>query len=82
MAKSSKNTNWGCIGVGFIVFSIANFVVYLLTGSGIASRMGHNVKGEWAVLGSAVFFVLGLAILGGLAAVENVEKMTKQYKLA
>jgi len=74
MAKSSKNTNWGCIGVGFIVFSIANFVVYLLTGSGIASRMGHNVKGEWAVLGSAVFFVLGLAILGGWLLLKMLRK--------
>jgi len=64
MAKSVKNGNWGCIGLMCILFSIANFVVYLLTGRGIQSPMGHNVKGVGAVLGSAFFFLLGLASIG------------------
>lgn len=64
MVKSRKDTNWGCIGLAFILFSLFNFVVYLMTGSGLTSRMGHQVKGGFAVLGSAVFFVLGLFLIG------------------
>jgi hypothetical protein len=64
MAKPRKDTNWGCIGLAFILFALFNFVVYLMTGSGITSRMGHEVKGGLAVLGSAVFFLLGLLLIG------------------
>jgi hypothetical protein len=64
MAKPRKKVNWGCIGLAFMLFALFNFVVYLMTGSGITSRMGHEVKGGLAVLGSAAFFVLGLLFIG------------------
>jgi cytochrome bd-type quinol oxidase subunit 2 len=64
MNKSKKVANWAWIGSFFIVFSIVNLVVYLLTGSGLDSRMNHSVKGGLAVLGSVVFFVMGIVCLG------------------
>ena len=59
----NKPFSWGLVGITFIVFAGVNFVVFLLTGSGLTSRMGHQVKGWWAVLGSLVFFALGLLSL-------------------
>ena len=59
----SKPTSWGLGGCTFILFALVNFAVFLVTGSGLSSRMGHQVKGWWSVLGSVVFLVLGLLCL-------------------
>ncbi len=59
----SRPINWGLGGCSLIVFALVNFVVFLVTGSGLSSRMGHQVKGWWAVLGSIAFLVLGLLCL-------------------
>jgi hypothetical protein len=64
MSKSNNTSNWAWIGCGFVVFSFVNFVAFLLTGSGLPSRMHNQVKGGWAVLGSVAFFVLGSLCLG------------------
>jgi hypothetical protein len=59
----SRPINWGLGGCSFVVFALVNFGVFLATGAGIGSRMGHQVKGWWAVLGSLVFLFLGLLAL-------------------
>ena len=60
MAKSLRDANWGAGGLLCVFLAVANFVAYLTTGSGLPSRMGHNVKGVGAVLGSLFFLFLGL----------------------
>jgi hypothetical protein len=55
-----KSVNWGCLGLGFILFAVINFMVFLVTGSGVSSRMGHQVSGDLAIFGSIAFFVLGM----------------------
>ena len=59
----SRPINWGVGGCALIVFALVNLAVFLATGVGLSSRMGHQVKGGWAVLGSAVFLVIGLLCL-------------------
>ena len=59
----SKTLNWGWGGCAFIGFALVNFAVFLATGSGLTSRMGHQVKGWWAIFGSLAFLILGLLSL-------------------
>jgi len=59
----SRPLNWGWGGCAFIGFALVNFAVFLATGNGLTSRMGHQMKGGWAVLGSLAFLILGLLSL-------------------
>ncbi len=64
MAKSKKNANWGCVGLGFIIFSFVILGIYLTTGGLPSGRSGKIMKGEYA--GSCAFLMSGFFFISGL----------------
>ncbi|MEO6392024.1 MAG: hypothetical protein ABIP75_09250 [Pyrinomonadaceae bacterium] len=63
MAKSLRNGNWGCTGLLCFLFAVINLIVFTGSGSGLPSRMGHHVNGEYAIWGSVFFAGLGCFFL-------------------